>query len=75
MYKVLGHSQCGFCKQAITFLASKGESFVYLDARKDSNKDLVTQLKAEGKTTVPQIWFDDEYIGGFDKLKGEQKWT
>lgn len=69
MIKVLGHSQCTYCKQAIQYLATKGKSFQYLDAREPEQATLVEQLKAGGVQEVPQIWIDGRRIGGFTELK------
>lgn len=69
MIKVLGHSTCSYCKQAIQYLATKGKSFTYLDAREPEQATLIEQLKAGGVNEVPQIWIDGKRIGGFDKLK------
>jgi glutaredoxin len=69
MYKVLGHAQCAYCKQAIQLLATKGKSFTYLDVRSPENADALAELKAAGMTTVPQIFYNDEHIGDFNTLK------
>ena len=69
MFTVIGHSQCTYCKQAIQLLATKGHSFIYKDARQEDNKFLVEEMKANGLNTVPQIWKDEEHIGGFADLQ------
>ncbi|MGH1461225.1 MAG: glutaredoxin family protein [Neptuniibacter sp.] len=69
MIEVLGHKDCSYCKRAIQYLASKGKSFSYLDAREDDNGLIVAKLKSEGVSEVPQIWIDGERIGGFNELK------
>lgn len=69
MYRVLGHSQCAYCKQAIQLLATKGESFTYLDVRAPENADALAELKDAGLTTVPQIYYDDELLGDFSVLQ------
>lgn len=68
MYKVLGHAKCKFCKEAIVLLASKGREFVYLDAKRPSSESIVSQLKKDGFTSVPQIWFEDNHVGGYSEL-------
>jgi glutaredoxin len=69
MYRVIGHSQCPYCKQAILLLATKGKSFVYLDAREETNAAFVEQMREKGLSTVPQIWVDEEHIGGMTELQ------
>lgn len=68
MYTVLGHSQCRYCKDAILLLATRGRSFVYLDAHSPKQAELVANIKAQGHTTVPQIWKDNVLVGGFTEL-------
>ena len=29
--------------------------------------------KANGKRTIPQIFFDDQHIGGYDEVRGLEK--
>lgn len=67
--EVLGHSQCAYCKQALQFLATKGKSFQYLDAREPENHEIAESLRAEGVNQVPQVWIDGVRIGGFNELK------
>ena len=69
MFTVIGHKDCAYCKQALMLLATKGESFNYRDARQEENKLMVEDMKAKGLNTVPQIWKDDELIGGFSDLQ------
>lgn len=68
MIKVLGHSSCTYCKQATMLLALKGKSYMYLDAKEESNKDVVQELLDAGITEVPQIWVEGERIGGYREL-------
>ena len=58
---------CPFCYKAKGLLKKKGIDF------KEISVDLNSKLRAEmakkaGKTSVPQIWFDEEHIGGCDDL-------
>lgn len=69
MYKVYGHSQCAYCKQAIQLLATKGKSFTYIDVRSPEQADALAMIKAAGFTEVPQIYLSDDHIGGFNQLK------
>ena len=59
---------CGYCISAKNLLKSKGIEYEekYLD-----NQDLIQQFLAEhpDKRSMPQIWLDDEYVGGFQQLK------
>lgn len=58
---------CGYCRAAKILLDKKGwpyESFVV-----DGNNDLFDQMvKRSGRNTVPQIYFGEHHVGGFDDL-------
>ena len=77
MYVIYSKPSCSYCEQAKELLKSKQLDF-------EENIIDVGQVKEEGKTyvtvnqlkqrvpsarTVPQIFFGDEHIGGFDALK------
>ena len=59
---------CGYCISAKNLLKSKGIEYEekYLD-----NQELIQQFLTEhpNKRSMPQIWLDDEYVGGFQQLK------
>lgn len=60
--------QCPFCDQAKALLKMKGieveERIVGMDYSKDQLMEAVPTAR-----TVPQIFLDEEYIGGFPELK------
>ncbi len=58
---------CPYCVQAKSLLKKKGIAFSEIDVSNDSDKRawLVT---ATGRRTVPQIFINDQPIGGFDDL-------
>lgn len=66
MYKVYGHSQCPYCKDAIRELEKRDESFIYLDVRQDEKA--FEEYSQYGYRTVPVIVDGDHLVGGFDKL-------
>ncbi len=57
---------CSFCQRAYQLLESKGINFKkhYVKTPDDWNK----LMEKTGKNTVPQIFINDIYIGGFDDL-------
>ena len=59
---------CGYCISAKNLLKSKGIEFEekYLD-----NPQVIREFieQRPTKRTMPQIWIDDEYVGGFKELK------
>jgi len=58
---------CGFCRAARRLLEKKGWEF---ESRLvDGNPELREEMqKLSGRTSVPQIYFGDRHIGGFDDM-------
>lgn len=59
---------CGFCSAAKRLLKEKGVDFEETDVSFDSAKKQEMLKRATGSHTVPQIFIDDEHIGGCDDL-------
>ncbi|MCW8829233.1 MAG: glutaredoxin 3 [Gammaproteobacteria bacterium] len=61
-------ASCPFCVRARSLLDKKGVE--YTDIRIDNQPDLRPEMeeKADGRTSVPQIFIDDYHVGGFDEL-------
>ncbi|MFT5894434.1 MAG: glutaredoxin 3 [bacterium] len=58
---------CGFCRAARRLLDSKGWS--YESRNVDGNAPLRAEMQEKtGRTSVPQIFFGDQHIGGFDDI-------
>lgn len=58
---------CGFCRAARRLLKSKG--WEYQSLMVDGNAPLRAEMqKRSGRTSVPQIYFGDRHIGGFDDM-------
>ncbi|MEE9321085.1 MAG: glutaredoxin domain-containing protein [Granulosicoccus sp.] len=58
---------CGFCRAARHLIDKKG--WAYESRMVDGNGDLRRDmLEASGRTSVPQIFFGERHIGGFDDL-------
>ena len=66
MYKVYGTKICLYCDKAENLLKTKDLPFekIYID-EDDNAKDYIVE---QGFKTVPQIWLDDNWIGGYDDL-------
>jgi len=58
---------CGFCTRAKALLLAKGVPFteVGLDGDPEARQALIERT---GQRTVPQIFVDDVYVGGFREL-------
>ena len=67
MYKIYTQNNCGYCVAAKNLLDKKGEQ--YEEIHLEDNPDAKNKLKQDGLKTVPQIWLDEEYIGGYVELE------
>ena len=67
MYKIYTQNNCGYCVAAKNLLDRKGEQ--YEEIHLEDNPDAKNKLKQNGLRTVPQIWLDEEYIGGYVELE------
>jgi glutaredoxin 3 len=62
-------SYCPYCTNAEKLLLEKGFDItdkVFVDENPD---ELEKMMKITGKRTVPQIFIDEIYIGGFEELR------
>ncbi|HXE88668.1 MAG TPA: glutaredoxin 3 [Hyphomicrobiaceae bacterium] len=59
---------CGYCRMAKALLARKGAAFQEIDVTFDAALRAEMTAKAGGRTTVPQIWIGERYVGGCDDL-------
>jgi glutaredoxin 3 len=58
---------CGYCAAAKLLLKKKGVVYEEIDISSDT---LLREkmIEVAGRTSVPQIFIDDEHIGGFDDI-------
>jgi len=61
---------CPFCLQAKALLESKGIEYEERNINKDYTKEQLLESVPTART-LPQIFLDDEYIGGFTELKNK----
>ena len=68
-YTIFGHDQCGFCRRAKALLDEQSLPYRYVDIHQEniSKADLSKTVGRE-VTTVPQVFFGTEYVGGFEAL-------
>lgn len=59
---------CGFCVRARALLESKGVEFeeYVIDADRPKREEMIQ--RANGRTTVPQIFIDGRHVGGCSEL-------
>jgi glutaredoxin 3 len=59
---------CPYCTRARTLLQRKGVAFIDIDITKEPGRRAEMVRRADGRTSVPQIFIDGEHIGGSDEL-------
>lgn len=59
---------CPYCVRAVELLASKGVDFEKIDVARNPERRKEMIQRANGRTTVPQIFIGDKHIGGCDDL-------
>ena len=65
---VWSKQQCTFCEQAKALLKQKGIPFEERKIGEGWSKEQLFEAVPSART-VPQIFLNDEYVGGFDQLK------
>ena len=64
---------CNYCDAAKRLLTRNNVTFKEIDvATVDGAMDEMI-IKANGKRTIPQIFFDDQHIGGYDEVRALEK--
>lgn len=59
--------QCGYCQMAKELLKRRGWPYSEVDVARDPAQRAAL-VKTTGRRTVPQIFINDQPIGGFDEL-------
>ena len=64
---------CNFCEAAKRLFSRNNLKYQEIDiSMKDSLRDEMIK-KANGKRTIPQIFFDDRHVGGYQELRELEK--
>ena len=64
---------CNFCEAAKKLLVRNNLSYKEIDiSTKDDLRDEMIK-KANGRRTIPQIFFDQNHIGGYQELRELEK--
>ena len=59
---------CPYCQDAKALLQKKGVAFTEVDLEKQPGRRQEMIDKANGRTTVPQIFINSTHVGGCDDL-------
>jgi glutaredoxin len=65
---VWSKDQCPFCVQAKALLESKGIEYEERNVSRDWTKEQLLEAVPTART-LPQIFLEEEYVGGFTELK------
>ena len=64
---------CNYCEAAKRLLTRNNVTYNEINiATVDGAMDEMIK-KAKGKRTIPQIFFDDQHIGGYDEVRNLEK--
>ena len=59
---------CPFCTRAVSLLSAKNIDFEKIDVTLSISKRQAMRIRANGQTSVPQIFINGDHIGGCDDL-------
>lgn len=66
--EVYSSDRCPYCVKAKALLERKGVEYKEINVTDDDEARVALVKKANGLRTVPQIFIDDNHIGGCDDL-------
>ncbi len=66
-------STCPYCLRAKSLLNKKGFNYEEINVDNDDSLRQRMSKRAHGRRTVPQIFIDNEHIGGCDDLYALEK--
>ncbi len=64
---------CGYCDAAKRLLERNNISYKEINVALLEGKKEEMIKKANGRRTIPQIFFDDKHIGGYQELRALEK--
>lgn len=70
MITIYGHSRCGWCIKAKNLAEQYKLSYVYKDT---DDMGILNELKLKlpSAKTVPQIWWSERHLGGYESFASE----
>lgn len=64
---------CSFCDAAKRLLDRNNLKYEVVDISQGENLKDEMIAKSNGKRTIPQIFFDDKHVGGYQELRELEK--
>ena len=71
--KVYSTTFCPYCVRAKQLLESKGVAYTEVNLDKEEPEVRLELMKKTNQRTVPQIFINEQFIGGFDQLYALEK--
>ena len=68
--EVYGTQACGYCRRAKSLLKARGIEYREFIVGEDISSEALSSKIGKPALTVPQIFLDGEYIGGYTELAG-----
>ena len=65
--------RCAFCDAAKSLLTRNSITYKEINIALEEGKMDEMLKKSNGKRTIPQIFFDDYHVGGFEELRALEK--
>ena len=65
--------RCNFCDAAKRLLQRNNIPYKEINIALEEGKREEMLLKSSGKQTIPQIFFDEYHVGGFEELRALEK--
>ena len=59
---------CPFCTRAVSLLSAKNIDYEKIDVTLSKAKRQAMRIRSNGQTSVPQIFINNDHIGGCDDL-------
>ncbi len=66
--EVYGTGGCPYCIRARSLLDGKGVRYNEIRVDKERGARIDMEKRANGRSSVPQIFIDDVHIGGYDDM-------
>tara|TARA_X000000950_G_scaffold131275_1_gene163772 strand:- start:21 stop:275 length:255 start_codon:yes stop_codon:yes gene_type:complete len=64
---------CNYCDAAKRLLIRNNATYTEIDISKVEGAMDEMIMKTDGKRTIPQIFFNEQHIGGYDEIRALEK--
>lgn len=68
MITIYGKANCGFCTKAKDLVTKRHLQYEYKDVGLAPIMEELLERSTERPRSVPQIWVNNEYVGGYSEL-------